>query len=219
MAESRAERRLWSPLVVAGLTGGIKSGKSTVSRMFADLGAVVLNADDEGRSVVEPGEPALAELVAAFGPEYLLPDGRLNRSKVAERVFGHQKELDILNRITHPRIDARLREKLAALARRPPKPPVIVIEAAILVEAGWNRLVDRVVVLNVQPSTQVGRLMAGFGLTVCQAEARLRSQMPAERRLRYGDYIINGELSLSATQQQVEAAWQDLCRLAPPSFS
>jgi len=204
----------WPPLVVAGLTGGIASGKTTVSRMFADLGAVILNADAEGHAVVEPGEPALAEIVAAFGPGFVLPDGRLNRRALGDRVFGSPADLKTLNRLTHPRIKERLCSKLRKLARESAPATVVVVEAAILIEAGWTDAVDKIVVVAAQPSTQVARLMAGLRLTPSQAEARVQAQLPLRQRLRHADYRIDGEAALPETREQVSAVWDDLLRLA-----
>jgi dephospho-CoA kinase len=205
---------LWPPLVVAGLTGGIASGKTTVARMLAGLGATVLNADEEGRAVVEPGEPALAEITAAFGVEHLLPDGRLDRKATAERIFSSRRDREILNRITHPRIGERLRATLRQLAARPPRARVVVVEAAVLIEAGWESVVDRIIVVRAQHSTQIARLMAGQGLSREQAEARVRSQLPLGRRLRHANYVIDGEAPLSETHSQVRAVWDDLRRFA-----
>lgn len=202
----------WPPLLVIGLTGGIASGKSTVARMFADLGAAVLNADDEGRAVAEPGEAALAEIVAAFGREYLLPDGRLDRRALGDRIFHARRDREILNRITHPRIGERLCHKLRKLARDTPSPPLVVVEAAVLIEAGWGPLVDKIIVVTAQHSTQVARLMAGFGMTALQAEARVHAQLPLRKRLRYADYRVRGDAPLSETHAQVSALWKDLLR-------
>jgi dephospho-CoA kinase len=217
LARRRSSQLKWPPLVVAGLTGGIASGKSTVAAMFAAHGAILLNADDEGRAAVQPGEPALAELVAAFGPAVLLPDGSLNRPAVGERAFGAPAALRTLNRITHPRIWEQLNKKLLDIATNPPVPPVVVVEAAILIEAGWAPLTDRIVVVVAQHSTQTARLMAKHGLTARQAEDRIHAQLPTQRRLRYADYPVDGEAPLSVTQQQVAVIWNDLVRLSQRS--
>ena len=206
--------------MVVGLTGGIASGKTTVAGMFRELGAVVINADDEGRAVVEPGQPALAELVRHFGPEYLLPDGTLDRRALGNRVFAAPADLQALNRITHPRIARRLRERLLSLARqasrrRRSEPVIVLIEAAILIEAGWDRLVDQIIVIVTQPSTQAARLMAGLGYTASQAETRVHAQLPLKQRLRFADYRVAGEGPLAETRAQVAAAWSDLRRMAP----
>jgi dephospho-CoA kinase len=218
LARQSATPLKWPPLVVAGLTGGIASGKSTVAAMFAACGAQVINADDEGRAAVQPGEPALPELVAAFGAGVLLADGTLNRREVADRVFGHPAELRTLNRITHPRIREQIAKKLLNTATNPPIPPVVVVEAAILIEAGWAPLADRIIVVVAQHSTQATRLMAKHGLNARQAEARILAQLPTSGRLRHADYKVDGEGPLPVTQQQVAEIWNDLVQLSrrPP---
>lgn len=178
--------------------------------MLAELGATVLNADRVGHEVIAAGEPALAEIVTEFGAELLREDGELDRRKLGRRVFKDSKALAALNRITHPRIRRRLEERLEALASHPPRPPIVALEAALLIEAGWASMVDRMVVVVVQPSTQEQRLIAGSGLSQAEARARLRAQVPASRRLRYADYPLNGELPLSELRSQVTAVWQDL---------
>jgi dephospho-CoA kinase len=214
LAARRTETRKWPPLLVVGLTGGIASGKSTVARMFVDLGATVIAADELGREVVRAGEPALAELAAHFGQEYVQPDGELNRRELGRVVFGEPRELPVLNRITHPRIRERLEARLRELAASPPRCPVVVLEAAVLVEAGWVSAVDRVAVVAVQPSVQVRRLIAGSRLTEAEARARLSSQITVEQRLRHADYRIDGERALEDVRDQVGAIWADLGRTA-----
>lgn len=214
MPESKTSSPKWPPLLVVGLTGGIASGKSTTAAMLAELGAAVVSADAEGRAVMEPGEPALAETIAEFGPDYLTPEGGLDRRALGDRVFRDPPALAALNRITHPRIRVRLEERLRRLAARPPKSRIVVVEAAILVEAGWVSAVDRVLVIAVQPSTQAHRLIAGFGLGEAAAWQRVHAQIAPEERLRYADYRLDGELPLNELRGQVTVIWQDLCRLA-----
>lgn len=210
----RATTRHWPPLLVVGVTGGIASGKSTVTGMFAELGATVLNADREGHAVIAPGEPALAELVAEFGAEYLLESGDLDRKKLGGRVFGDPKALAALNRITHPRIRRRLEERLAVLAANPPQPPVVLVEAALLVEAGWRTLVDRLLVVTAQPSTQARRLIAGLGLSEAEASARIAAQLPASDRIRHADHHLDGEHPLPELRRDVHDLWRTLIELA-----
>ena len=212
MAETRALR--WPPLVVVGVTGGIASGKSTVCRMLAECGARVLNADDVGREVVAPGEPALAELLAAFGRDYLAPDGTLRRRELGTRVFRSPRDLATLNRITHPRIGQCLAARLRDWQTEPLCPPIIALEAAVLIEAGWTTLVDRVLVVTAQHSTQIARLMGGLGLSQADAAARVHAQLSPRLRLRHADYPLVGDLPLPEVQQQVERIWRDLSHAA-----
>lgn len=206
--------RHWPPLLVVGLTGGIASGKSTVARMFGELGAVILNADAEGYDAVAPGAPALAEIVAHFGSGYLRPDGTLDRRALGERIFTSAPDRAALNRITHPRIAAQLSSKLDKLSRGRSGSRIVVLEAAILVEAGWDALVDKIIVVVTQPATQVSRLMTVLGLSASQAEARLHAQLPLHERLRHADYRVDGEAPLSQTRAQVHDIWTDLQRLS-----
>ena len=203
-----AKPRIWPPLYVIGLTGGIASGKSTVSRMLRDLGAEIIDADRIGHEVVEPGRPALAEVISAFGPEYLLSDGNQDRSRLGALVFSDSGARSTLNRIMHPRIRAGLEERLKALQRRPPRSRIVVIEAAVLIEAKWTDGVDRVVAISAQQSTQVARLIAERGLTLAAAEARIRSQIPLSRRLQAADEVLNGEQSLEALRGDVRRRWE-----------
>ena len=203
---------LWPPLTVVGLTGGLASGKTTVAGLFAELGAVLLNADDEGRALMEPGEPALAETVAFFGPGYLLPDGQLDRRALGARVFSSAGDLRVLNRITHPRIARRLRSKLLTISRTAKEGTVVVLEAALLIEAGWAPLVDKILVVSTQQTTQVARLIARSTLSHSQAQARVSAQMPLRQKLRHADYRVNGEAPLPETREQVAAIWRQLGR-------
>ena len=200
----------WPPLTVVGLTGGIASGKTTVAGMFAELGALILNADDEGRAVMEPGEPALAEAIACFGRGCLRGDGRLDRQALGDRVFSNAAERRILNRITHPRIARRLRGKLLEISSRAKENTVVVVEAALLLEADWAKLVDKIVVIATQQSTQVARLMSRSKLSLPQAQARVTAQMPLRQKLRYADYRLDGETPPAVTRQQVAAVWHEL---------
>ena len=203
-----AKPRIWPPLYVIGLTGGIASGKSTVSRLLKDLGAEVIDADQIGKDVVEPGQPALAEVIAAFGPRYLQPDGSLDRAALGALVFNDKGSRHNLNRIMFPRIRAGLDERLRALQRRPPRSRIVVIEAAVLIEAEWTTSVDRVVVIRAQQSTQIARLIAERGLEPAAAEARVRSQIPLARRLRAADEVLDGEQSLESLREEVSCAWR-----------
>jgi dephospho-CoA kinase len=192
------------PLLVIGLTGGIASGKSTVAAMFAERGAAVLSADRVGHEIAAPGEPGLAEIVAAFGTDFLLPDGTLDRPALGRRIFASPRDREALNRITHPRIAKRLLKNIELLANNPPPSSVVVIEAALLIEAGWAGMVDLVVVVTAQPSTQVRRLMARSGLSRREAEARVRSQLPLRARLSHAQFQLDGEASLPETFQAVD---------------
>lgn len=196
-------------MIVIGLTGGIATGKTTVARMLAELGAAVVDADAVARRVVEPGLPAWRDLVAAFGPDVLLPDGRVNRPLLARLVFGGDREaLERLNRATHPHILAAIRRRLEELGAAACR--VAVLDAPLLLETGLDALVDQVWVVRADRALQVDRLAARNDLDPGEAAARIDAQMPLEEKLRRADVVIDNAGSLEETRRQVVAAWERL---------
>lgn len=172
-----------------GLTGGVASGKSYVQGLFAELGVPIIEADDVGRAVVQPGEPALAEIAARFGADMLLADGQLNRPRMRERVFQDAAALRELEAITHPHIRARLRAWRDAQTA-----PYCLLSAAILLESGMASLVSRVLVVDAPEQDQLSRLMRRDGIAEPLARAMLARQWTrAERLARADDLIDNPE--------------------------
>lgn len=193
-------------MFVIGLTGGIASGKSTVSQMLAAKGAVIIDADKVGHEAFEPGTEAWREVVASFGQGILQPNGQIDRRKLGGIVFGNAEALARLNVIMHPKMQRLMAERLEALENQGVK--VAVLEAAVLFEAHWTPLVDEVWVTVVPPTTAVQRLKERNGLTEEQAWARLRSQMTNEERIRLSDVVINTDCPLSQEQQVVDKLWR-----------
>lgn len=201
-------------MFVIGLTGGVATGKSTVARMLAELGAAVVDADAVARRVVEPGLPAWEALRAAFGPGILHEDGRVDRRALARLAFGRADNLDKLNRATHPFIRAELERHLAALAAA--GTPVAVLDVPLLFEADLTAMVDEVWVVVCDRAAQVARLVARSDLTEEEAEARIDSQLPLEEKARRADVVIDNGGTLAETRRQVRAAWERLrARLGP----
>jgi dephospho-CoA kinase len=178
--------------------------------MFAAHGAVVIDADQLGHEVVAPGEPGLAEVVEAFGPECLEADGRLNRRILGARIFASKADRQRLNRVVHPRIMLRLKKKLRDLETKADLMRVVVVEAAVLLEAGWAPYFDRIVVVEAQPSLQVSRLTARLGLDAPQASQRVQAQWGIQQRRRYADFRISGDGPLTRTRAEVDAVWTSL---------
>ena len=189
---------------VLGLTGGIGSGKSTVSGMFAALGADVIDADQLAREVVEPGRPALAQIVAAFGSEMLLPDGSLDRARLGALIFRDPQARARLNALTHPPIRERLWEEVAA---RSVRPGVLILDIPLLYENGGTGLVEAVIVVWVDRKTQLQRLVERSGLSLEEAEGRIASQMPLDEKRQRADHVIDNRGSPEATQRQVAAIY------------
>ena len=188
-----------------GLTGGIGSGKSMVASMFTQLGADVIDADQLARDVVEPGEPALKEIATAFGKDVLLPDGRLNRGKLARIIFADPVARGKLNAITHPRIQERMAAEISARASRP---GILIADIPLLYENERAGTVETVIVVWVDPETQLRRLHERDGLTEEDALQRIAAQMPLDEKRARADVVIDNSGSRENTRRQVDAVYR-----------
>jgi dephospho-CoA kinase len=193
-----------------GLTGGIGTGKSEVSRRLAGYGAVVIDADAIAREVVEPGTEGLAGVVEAFGPGVLGPDGRLDRPKLGEVVFADPERRDRLNAIVHPLVGARMAE----LDREAGSASIVVHDVPLIAEGGRAGAYDLVVVVDAPPRIQVERLVRNRGMTRDQAKARMAAQASREQRLAIADIVIDNSSSLAELDRQVGDLWAELRRRA-----
>lgn len=181
-----------------GLTGGIASGKSTVADMFAELGVPVIDTDVVAREVVAPGEPALDEIIAAFGPQMLAPDGTLDRAALRARVFADPAQRHRLESIVHPRI----RDRTLTLAATSGGPYLIIV-VPLLVESGFDRVVDEVVVVDCPEAEQRRRLLTRDGDDPGQVDRMMAAQLGREARLAAADVVIDNGGPLDATRAQV----------------
>ena len=193
---------------VIGLTGGIGSGKTTLSRFLSELGAVVIDADLIGHEVLEKSREAWRELVDAFGEEILTPEGEIDRKKLAALVFADGDALTRLNRIMHPRIYRMLKDRLEEYRRQ--GTAVVVVEAPLLLEAGWISMIDRVWVTVAPEFTVLRRLKGRGGLSEREIRARIRAQMRDRDRLKHAHVIINTECSLDELKVRAGKLWQEL---------
>jgi len=193
-----------------GLTGGIGAGKSEVSRRLAGHGAVVIDADAIAREVVEPGTDGLAEVVEAFGPGVLGPDGRLDRPGLGAVVFADPERRNRLNAIIHPRVG----ERMAELEREAGPGAIVVHDVPLIAEGGRAGAYDLVVVVDAPPRVQVERLIRNRGMTRDQARARMAAQAGREQRLAIADIVIDNSGSLAELDRQVGDLWADLRRRA-----
>jgi dephospho-CoA kinase len=191
-----------------GLTGGIGSGKSTVSRALAELGAVVVDADLVAREVVEPGTPGLAAVVDAFGPGVVRPDGTLDREALGKVVFGDDAARRRLSAILHPLIGARSAGLWAAAEAA--GAAVLVHDVPLLVESGLQGMYDQVVVVDVAPDVQLDRLVRLRGMTQQDAEQRIAAQAGREVRLASATKVLHNDGSVEDLQAQVRALWADV---------
>jgi dephospho-CoA kinase len=192
--------------VSIGLTGGIGSGKSTVAAMLAELGASVIDADKVGHDVYRPGSEGFRLVRDAFGPDVVGADGTIDRSVLGARVFADPQALARLNALLHPLIGAAIRARLAAARAARPEAPVVV-EAAIMLEAGWS-FFDRIWAVLVDRETAVARVTASRGLSRPEVERRIDVQIGNAERRRRADVVIENDGTLDALRAQVEAAWQ-----------
>ncbi|MFC3998553.1 dephospho-CoA kinase [Nocardiopsis sediminis] len=193
-----------------GLTGGIGSGKSAVSRRLAEHGAVVVDADRIAREVVEPGTPALAEIVAEFGDGVLTREGALDRPRLGEIVFSDDAKLARLNAIVHPRVAERTEELMSAA----PNGSVVVYDVPLLVENGLGPLYDLVIVVDAPEDVRIERLREGRKMPVDQSRARIAAQATREDRLAAADIVIDNSGTEADLDRRVEEVWTDLERRA-----
>ncbi|OIJ89086.1 dephospho-CoA kinase [Streptomyces colonosanans] len=197
-------------MLSVGLTGGIGAGKSEVSRLLVECGAVLIDADRIAREVVAPGTRGLAAVVEAFGPSVLAPDGSLDRPRLGAIVFADPEKLAVLNSIVHPLVGARSR----ALETAATEDAVVVHDVPLLAENGLAPLYDVVVVVDAGPDTQLDRLVRLRGMTEEDARARMAAQATREKRLEIADIVIDNDVPLDQLRQRVRDVWVELGRRA-----
>lgn len=195
-------------MVVIGLTGGIASGKTVASGMLGDLGATVIDADSIGHQAFRRDTEAWRLVVEEFGREILGHEGEIDRGRLADIVFNDSKRLERLNAIMHPRIREMVEQRIDAL--RAAGADVVVVEAALLIEAGWTDLVDQVWVVGASEEDVVDRLRAQKGFTEEQAMARIAAQMTASQRSGYADVTIENSSDQDGLRRRVEDLWREL---------
>jgi len=192
--------------LLVGLTGSIATGKSTVSRMFAHLGARVIDADLLAREVVMPGQPAYARIVKEFGPQVVQEDGALDRKALGAVVFADAAKRRRLEEITHPAIGLRQQRILSVLDEEAFE-GVVIWDAALLFEGGGVDKMDRVVVVYADPETERRRLMERDGLSDADARARIDSQIPVAEKAKLADHVIDNSGARDLTERQVRTIY------------
>nr|BFD85430.1 dephospho-CoA kinase [Streptomyces sp. Xyl84] len=197
-------------MLKVGLTGGIGAGKSEVSRLLVECGAVLIDADRIAREVVAPGTPGLAAVVDAFGEEVLAADGSLDRPRLGAIVFADPERLAVLNKIVHPLVGARSRR----LEEAADEDAVVVHDVPLLTENGLAPLYDLVIVVDASPATQLDRLVRLRGMTEDDARARMAAQAGRDKRLEIADIVIDNDVPLEQLRQRVREVWTELVRRA-----
>lgn len=191
---------------VIGLTGNIGSGKSTVGKILAGFGAVVIDCDVVSRQLVAPGMPCLRKIIDQWGEAYLLPDGNLDRKKMADNIFSHKEEKERLERILHPAIKGEVQQQIEE--NRSKGAVCVVVEAPLLIEAGFTDFVDTVWLVMSKREDVLARLASYRGYSLQQAEAALANQMPDTEKIPYADVVIENSGDLEALKIKVAEAWQ-----------
>lgn len=195
--------------MIIGLTGGIATGKSTVSRLFAERGAHLIDADQVAREVVEPHTEGWHRIRVRFGEEVFHPDGTLDRKALGTRVFRDAEARKALNRMLHPLIVERMRTLTKQCRERDPD-GIVVWDTPLLIEGNLTKSVEKVIVVYVPETLQLQRLMARDGLSEEEARQRIASQLPIEEKKRYAHILIDNSGTLAETERQVDQIWKSL---------
>lgn len=196
---------------VIGVTGGIATGKSAVTRMFGELGATTISADDLAREVLGRHGPAYHHAVERFGESILKSDGEIDRPRLAAIVFSDPQALADLNGITHPHIISAMQVSIDSFRNAPPAPDsVMVAEIPLLIECGLEGIVDEVVVVAAEPQAQQCRLTTRSRLTAEEARQRIAAQMPIERKIELADRVIWNTGSMEDLRRSVGAVWDEI---------
>jgi len=210
MAASRLKiQRVVRPMLIVGVTGSFGTGKTTVSKMFAQLGAYVINADYMTHQLMRYKGKCYGSIVKHFGRNIL--KGRdINRSKLGAIVFNNKRKLQALCRIIHPVIITEIKTKIKQ--RRYKGNKMIIIDAPLLIEAGLNKIVDYLIVVKANQNLQVERIQKNIPLSQTQILKRIKVQMPINKKIKLADFIINNGGGISNTQKQVRAIWKKLLK-------
>jgi dephospho-CoA kinase len=194
--------------MILGLTGGIATGKSTVTAMLRERGIPVIDADQIAREVVEPGKPAYEAIVRHFGREILLADGQINRKKLGEIVFSDEAERQKLNAIVHPEVRRVMREEAETAERN--GAAIVFMDIPLLFESKLQHMVDKIVVVYAPASVQLARMLERDELDEEQAHKRLRAQWPIEQKKQLADFLIDNTGTREETERQVERLLAEL---------
>ena len=192
-------------MIVIGLTGGIGSGKSEVSRMLRELGAEIIDADRIGHEAYLPNTQTYDRIVAEFGDDILQTNGEIDRKRLGARIFAEPEARERLNAIVHPRMYAMVEERIQRLRER--GATAVVLDAAILIEAGWDSLVDEVWVVTAPEETVVQRIGQRNGLSAEQVRQRIRAQLTPEERARHAAVVIDNSRGLEELDTRVREVW------------
>ena len=203
-------------MLIVGLTGGIASGKTVVSQVLKEEGAYLIDADQIARELVEPHKPAWDELKRVFGDQIVDSDGSIHRKKLAAIVFSNPQQRDLLDRLLHPRIKEEMRHRVEEIAREDPE-AMVVIDGALLVESGFYREMDQLIVVTSSARKQIERLRDRDGASPEEAQRIISSQMPLDEKMKVADFVIENEGLFEETKRRAKEVFQELKRSAVQS--
>ena len=199
-------------MFIVGLTGGIASGKTTVAELLKEEGATTLDADQIARELVQPHRPAWNELIRSFGKKILLKDGSIDRKKLAEKVFVDPDQRKRLNQILHPLITDEIERRIREIGQKDPE-AIVVIDAPLLIEVGYHRRMDKLIVVISTQTEQIERLKVRDGINSEEALRILSSQMPLEEKAKFADFVIRNEGSVAEIRKRTKEVFQELKKI------
>jgi dephospho-CoA kinase len=200
-------------MLIVGLTGGVASGKTAVSKILSEEGAYIIDADQIARELVQPHTPLWSELIRVFGKKILDQDGSMHRKKLAAIVFSDPQQRNLLNQMMHPRIKEEIDRRVEGIGQKDPE-AIVVIDAALLVELGYHREMDKLIVVASTVRQQIERLKEREGASEEEARKILSSQMILDEKLKVADFVIPNEGSLEETRRMAKEVFQELKRMA-----
>lgn len=200
-------------MLKAALTGGIASGKSTVAAMFKELGARIIDTDELARRAVQKGTDTLVEIVWCFGPGILGPDGELDRAALRRIIFNDPRARKQLNAMVHPVVQKMVADELARLEREAPG-AVVLVDVPLLYEVGWDKGFDTVILVYATAGQQALRLAQRDGVSIDQAQAALKAQMPIDQKKQRAQFLVDNTRGLAETQKEVGDLWARLSQMA-----
>jgi dephospho-CoA kinase len=196
-------------MLQVGLTGNIASGKSHASSVFAELGAHIIDADIIAHELFTPGTTTYTKVVVAFGDRILFPDGTINRKILGNIVFHQEDQRLLLNALVHPDVVAEVMRRTFELTKRAYS-GIVMVDAALMVESGFYRVQDRLIVVTCEPALQLARVMNRCNLSAAEARLRINAQMPVEEKLKLADYTIDTSGTYASTREQIEEIYRNL---------
>lgn len=199
-------------MLIVGLTGGVASGKTVVSEVLKEEGAYIIDADQIARELVQPHRPAWNELIRTFGEDILQRDGSIDRKKLAERVFSDPNQRKRLNEILHPLITGEMDRRTREIGRKNSQ-AIVVIDAPLLIEAGYHRRADKLIVVIATRTEQIERLKVREGINSEEAMRIISSQMPVEEKVKLADFVIRNEGSLAETRERAKEVFRELKKI------